>query len=54
MTIREKQKRKKELFKDLDYFLTLYNEVAHRAPQVKKFYDMEINRIIEELKKIGK
>lgn len=54
MTKKEKIKRRKDLMKDLEYFLSLYNEVANRAPQVKLFYDMEINRIIEELKKLGK
>lgn len=54
MNKKEIIKLKKTLFKELEYYLSLYNEVAHRAPQVKKFYDIEINRIIDELKKLGK
>ncbi len=47
------RKERKRLFKELEYFLRYYNEVAPRGKQIKKFYDLEIERIIERLKEIG-
>lgn len=51
---KELRKEKKKLKKELEYYLDYYKEVAWRAPQVKEFFDEEINRIVERLKEIGK
>lgn len=50
---KELKKEKKRLRAELDFYLD-YKEVAWRAPDVQRFYDEEINRIIERLKEIGK
>ena len=47
------KKEKNKLRKELNFFLDYYKEVAWRAPEVRLFYDQEINRIIERLKEIG-
>lgn len=54
MTKKEKLKKRKELLKDLDYLTLIYNEIKPRAPQVIEYYDQQIERIIEQLKELGK
>lgn len=54
MTQKEKLQKRKELLKDLDYLTMFYNELKPRAPQVIKEYDKQINRIIGQLKALGK
>lgn len=50
----DKEKQRQELLKDLEYLTRYYKEVSSRGKQIKKFYDDEINRIVKELKKLGK
>ncbi|WP_172920002.1 hypothetical protein [Capnocytophaga canis] len=54
MTKKEKLKKRKELLKDLDYITLMYSEIKPRAPQVIKYYDKQIQRIVKQLKELGK
>ena len=54
MTESQRKKKRKELLKDLDYLTSIYKELSPRAPQVIQYIDEQIERIIEQLKKLGK
>ena len=45
-----KQKRKRELQKNLQFYLDYYTEVTVRGEQIKEAFDRAIDEIIEELK----
>ena len=50
----EEKKRKKKLLNDLKFYLENYKEVTSRGQKIKDAFDFEIERIIEELKDLGK
>jgi len=50
---RELRKEKKELEKELLFFLTYYKEVSRRSEQLRVYFDEKIEIIIEKLKEIG-
>jgi len=49
-----KEKVRQALLKDLEYLTRYYKEVASRGKQIKSYYDSEIQRIVNELKELGK
>ncbi|MDR2205707.1 MAG: hypothetical protein LBE36_06075 [Flavobacteriaceae bacterium] len=51
---KQKERERKKLLKELDYFTRYYSEIAWRGKQIKEFYDHEIERIINALKELGK
>ena len=54
MLANEEKKRKKKLLNDLKFYLENYKEVTLRGQKIKDAFDFEIERIIEELKDLGK
>lgn len=54
MTKKERLKKRKELLKDLDFITSVYKELKPRAPQVIACYDELIEKIVEQLKELGK
>ncbi|WP_298822965.1 hypothetical protein [uncultured Capnocytophaga sp.] len=54
MLSNEEKKRKKKLLNDLKFYLENYKEVTSRGQKIKNAFDFEIERIIEELKDLGK
>ena len=53
MLSKDLKKEKKELEKELLFFLTYYKEVSMRSEQLKTYFDEKIEIIIEKLKEIG-
>ncbi|HPH63660.1 MAG TPA: hypothetical protein PLN63_08605 [Paludibacteraceae bacterium] len=51
---KETRKEKKRLEQELKLFLDNYKEVAVRGEQIKKYFDEQIELIVEMLKRIGK
>lgn len=49
-----KEKERKRLLKELEFFTRYYKEVTTRGPQIKDYYDAEIMRIVNVLKELGK
>lgn len=49
-----KEKQRKQLLKELDYYTRYYREVSIRGKQIKDFFDEQIERIIQALKELGK
>jgi hypothetical protein len=49
-----KEKERQSLLKDLEFFTRYYKEVSSRGKQIKNYYDFEIQRIVSELKELGK
>lgn len=47
-------KEKRELQKELLFFIENYKEIAHRAPQVADYYNQQIFLIVERLKELGR
>lgn len=54
MLTKEERKEKKELTKELLFFLDNYKEVSPRGQQIKDYFDDKISDITEKLKQIGK
>lgn len=50
----DKETERQKLLKDLEYFTRYYKEVSTRGKQIKRFYDLEIKRIVKALKELGK
>ncbi|GHU70238.1 hypothetical protein FACS189413_10310 [Bacteroidia bacterium] len=47
------KKEKRNLEKDLLFYLSYYNEVTIREVQIKQHFDEQIEIIVEKLKEIG-
>lgn len=54
MNGRTKEKERKRLLKELEFFTGYYKEVTIRGSQIKDYYDTEIMRIVNVLKELGK
>ena len=50
---KEEKREKKHLEKELIFHLSYYKEVATRSEQLKRYFDEQIEIIIERLKEIG-
>ena len=48
------QNEKNKLQKDLLFYLEFYKELSSRSPQMKKVVDLEIKKLVEKLKQLGK
>ena len=53
MLSKEIKKEKKELEKELFFFLSYYNEISNRSVKIKDYFDEQIEIITERLKEIG-
>lgn len=45
---------KNKLQKDLLFYLEFYKELSSRSPQMKKVVDLEIKKLVQKLKELGK
>ncbi|MBA0883848.1 hypothetical protein [Flavobacterium undicola] len=45
---------KNKLQKDLLFYLEFYKELSGRSPQMKKVVDLEIKKLVQKLKELGK
>lgn len=45
---------KNKLQKDLLFYLEFYKELSGRSPKMKKVVDLEIKKLVEKLKELGK
>jgi hypothetical protein len=45
---------KNKLQKDLLFYLEFYKELSSRSPQMKKVVDIEIKKLVQKLKELGK
>lgn len=45
---------KKKLQKDLLFYLEFYKELSSRSPKMKKVVDLEIKKLVQKLKELGK
>lgn len=55
MTDKEQfQIEKNKLQKDLLFYLEFYKELSGRTPQMKKIVDLEIKKLVQKLKELGK
>lgn len=48
------QSEKNKLQKDLLFYLEFYKELSSRSPQMKKVVDLEIKKLVQKLKELGK
>ena len=53
MLSKEMKKEKKHLEKELLFFLSYHKEVSGRSEKTEKYFDEQIEIIIERLKEIG-
>jgi len=55
MTDKEQfQIEKSKLQKDLLFYLEFYKELSGRSPKMKKVVDLEIKKLVQKLKELGK
>ena len=54
MTDSDFENEKRALQKDLEFYLEYYKELSSRSEQMKIVIDLEIAKLIEKLKEIGK
>ncbi|WP_165784008.1 hypothetical protein [Flavobacterium alvei] len=45
---------KNKIQKDLLFYLEFYKELSSRSPQMKKVVDLEIKKLVQKLKELGK
>ncbi|MRJ10984.1 hypothetical protein EDL98_07785 [Ornithobacterium rhinotracheale] len=53
MTTKQKNQERKKLLKELEQLTMYYNEIMYRSEKVAKYYDEQIQRIIQALKDLG-
>ncbi|UOH78169.1 hypothetical protein MT996_01550 [Ornithobacterium rhinotracheale] len=53
MTKKQKNQERKKLMKELEQLTMYYKEISLRSEKVARYYDEQIERIVEALKELG-